>query len=142
MKFKFFKDRVNKLIDERDALAIKRQKINDAKNLANSRIEDKIKKLENEAWKNQIAAVNQIEEVNRQMERVERNIISEKEYVNSVSTYAPEDIQDGVRASFSMQIPSDVVTGRGNLAAKRAAERAAERATTAEHPTHPNVKKV
>lgn len=132
MLFRFFKDRVNKLIDERDALAIKRQKISDTKNLKNSRIEDKIKKLENEAWKNQIAAVNQIEEVNRQLERVERNIISEKEYVNSVSTYAPEDIQDGVRASFSMQIPTDVITGRGNLAAKKAAE----------HPTHPDVKKV
>lgn len=111
-----FKQRneVNKLIEERDRLAFQRQSIDDAKNLANSKIEHKIRALENKAWKNQIKASNAIEEINRKLERIERNIISEKEYVNSVSTYKPEDIHDAVKNSFRNNLSTEVLSGREN----------------------------
>ena len=81
MLFDMFKPRneISKLIEERDKLSFKRQAIHDAKNLANSKIEHKIKALENQAWRNQIKASNAMEEINRKLERVERNLISEKE---------------------------------------------------------------
>ena len=109
-----FKQRneVSKLIEERDRLAFQRQSIDDAKNLANSKIEHKIRALENKAWKNQIKASNAIEEINRKLERIERNIISEKECVNSVSTYRPEEIRAGVKNSFISDIPSNIANNR------------------------------
>lgn len=114
MLFNIFKQRneVNKLIEERDRLAFQRQSISDAKNLANSKIEHKIRALENQAWKNQIKAANAIEEINRKLERVERNLISEKEYVNSVSTYRPEEIREGVKNSFISNIPNNIINNR------------------------------
>lgn len=114
--FRCFKNRVNKLIDERDALTFKRQKISDKKNLVNSQIENKIRKLENESWRNQITATNQIEEINRQLERVERNLNSEKEYVNGISTYKNEEIHQSVRDSFQGCLPTEVVQGRSKKA--------------------------
>ena len=114
MLFKMFKPRneVSKLIEERDKLSFERQHIHDAKNLANSKIEHKIKALENQAWRNQIKASNAIEEINRKLERVERNLISEKEYVNSVSTYGPEEIRAGVKNSFISEIPNNIANNR------------------------------
>lgn len=112
--FKFLKPRINSLIDERDRLAVERQSISDRKNLKNSKIENKIRGLENLAWKNQIEASNAIEEINRKLERIERDIISEKEYVNGVSTYKPEDIHDAVKSSFQNNLPTEVLTGREN----------------------------
>lgn len=106
------RNEVNKLIEERDRLSFERQAIFDAKNLANSKIEHKIKALENQAWKNQIKASNAIEEINRKLERVERNLISEKEYVNSVSTYRAEEIRAGVKNSFTSDIPNSIVNNR------------------------------
>lgn len=106
------KNEVNKLVEERDRLAFERQSIHDAKNLANSKIEHKIRALENEAWRNQIKAANAIEEINRKLERVERNLISEKEYVNSVSTYRPEEIKEGVKNSFTTDIPTNILNNR------------------------------
>lgn len=109
---KLFKSKVNKLVDKRDNLIFKRQKIEDKKNLTNSRIENKMRDLENKAWRNQIIATNKIDDINRKLEKAERDIISEKDYVNSISTFKPEEISVKVRGSFHRNVPSELVNGR------------------------------
>ena len=112
IKLNLFRSKVNKLVDKRDELIFKRQKIEDKKNLTNSRIENKIRDLENKAWRNQIIATNKIDDINRKLEKAERDIISEKDYVNSISTFKPEEISAKVRNGFHRNIPSELVNGR------------------------------
>lgn len=112
IKLNLFKSKVNKLVDKRDELIFKRQKIEDKKNLTNSRIENKIRDYENKAWRNQIIATNKIDDINRKLEKAERDIISEKDYVNSISTFKPEEISAKVRNGFHRNIPSELVNGR------------------------------
>lgn len=109
---KLFKSRVNGLVDKRDRLTFKRQKIEDQKNLTNSKIENKIRDLENKAWRNQIVTSNKIDDINRKLEKTERDILSEKDYVNSITTLSREQIAEGVRKGFHRNIPSEVITGR------------------------------
>ena len=109
---KLFKSKVNKLVDKRDKLIFQRQKIEDKKNLTNSRIENKIRDYENKAWRNQIISTNKIDDINRKLEKAERDIISEKDYVNSISTFKPEEISAKVRNGFHRNIPSELVNGR------------------------------
>lgn len=109
---KLFKSRVNKLVDKRDSLTFKRQKIEDKKNLTNSKIENKIRDLENKSWRNQIITTNKIDDINRKLEKTERDILSEKDYVNSITTLSREQIAEGVRKGFHRNLPSEVVTGR------------------------------
>lgn len=124
--FKLFKDKVSRLIDKRDAVTIKRQKVHDKKNRANSRIEVKIADLEKKAWRNQIMATTTMENLNRQLEKIERDLNSEKEYLNSVPTYKPEDIKASVRASFESQFPTEfpaeLVTGRKSVSTQSRTE--------------------
>lgn len=111
IKVKLFRSKVNKLVDKRAELIFKRQKIEDKKNLTNSRIENKIRDLENKAWRNQIIATNRIDDINRKLEKAERDIISEKDYVNSISTFKPEEISVKVEGSFHRNVPSELVNG-------------------------------
>jgi len=113
--FKLFKDKITKLIEKRDALTIQRQRVQDHKNIANSKIGIQLDNLQKKSWRNQILATTKIEDINRQLEKIERDIISEKQYLNSIPTYKPEDIEEGVRSSFEMTLPAEVVTGRANL---------------------------
>ena len=115
IKLNLFKSKVNKLVDKRDELIFKRQKIEDKKNLTNSRIENKIRDLENKAWRNQIIATNKIDDINRKLEKAERDIISEKDYVNSISTFKPEEISAKVRGSFHRNVSSDLVNGHPEI---------------------------
>ena len=115
IKLNLFKSKVNKLVDKRDELIFKRQKIEDKKNLTNSRIENKVRDLENKAWRNQIIATNKIDDINRKLEKAERDIISEKDYVNSISTFKPEEISAKVRNGFHRNIPSELVNGRPEI---------------------------
>lgn len=115
IRLNLFKSKVNKLVDKRDELIFKRQKIEDQKNLTNSRIENKMRDLENKAWRNQIIATNKIDDINRKLEKVERDIISEKDYVNSISTFKPEEISAKVRNGFRGNILSELVNGRPEI---------------------------
>lgn len=124
---KLFKSRVNKLVDKRDRLTFKRQKIEDQKNLTNSKIENKIRDLENKAWRNQIITTNKIDDINRKLEKTERDILSEKDYVNSITTLNREQIAEGVRKGFHRNIPSEVITGREEYATQPKTEKKAEK---------------
>lgn len=78
------KNEADRIVSEIDKLVTQRQKIIDNKNVKNSEITNKIKALEYKAWQNQVEADSKINALDRQVEKLKRDLNSVKEYVNDV----------------------------------------------------------
>ena len=82
---KLFKSKIDKLASEKRHLKIKKQSIQDKMHEKNSAIETKLAKLENKAQNNKEIADKQCIEIDRQLQKINRDIESEQIYVNSVA---------------------------------------------------------
>lgn len=74
----------DKIVDKMDRLTAKRQRLIDEKNVKNSAIENKMKSLEYKSWSNQVSTDSKCNVIDRQLDKLKRDLKSEKEYVNSV----------------------------------------------------------
>lgn len=82
---KIFKSKIDKLASNKRSLLIKQQNIKDRMHERNSAIETKLKKLENKAQFLKEVADKQCIEIDRQLQKINRDIESEQIYVNSVA---------------------------------------------------------
>ncbi len=78
------KTKADKIVDEIDSLTAKKQKIQNDKNVKNNSIQNKMKALEYQANQNQVKADNIINEIDRKLDKLKRDLQSEKDYVNSI----------------------------------------------------------
>lgn len=85
---KLFKSKIEKLLIEQNKLKVKRQKVIDRKNEANSRIETKLKVLENEAFRIDKVAKGKIAEIDRQYQKNAELMRLEAKYNMKVVTDA------------------------------------------------------
>lgn len=74
----------DRIVSNIDKLTAERQQVIDKKNVKNSAIENKIKSLEYMGWNNQLRADSKVNEIDRKLDKLKRDLQSEKEYVNSV----------------------------------------------------------
>lgn len=88
MIMKLFKSKIDRLLTEQNKLLVKRQKVKDRKNEANSRIETKLKVLENEAFRIDKVAKGKIAEINRQLQKNAELMSLEAKYNMKVVTDA------------------------------------------------------
>lgn len=78
------KTKADKIVDEIDSLTAKKQKVQNDKNVKNNSIQNKMKALEYQANQNQVKADNIINEIDRKLDKLKRDLQSEKDYVNSI----------------------------------------------------------
>ncbi len=78
------KTKADKIVDEIDSLTAKKQKVQNDKNVKNNSIQNKMKALEYRANQNQVKADNVINEIDRKLDKLKRDLQSEKDYVNSI----------------------------------------------------------
>ena len=76
--------KADEIVNKIDRLNAKRTKTIDKKNVKNSAIENKIHALEYKAWSNQVKADNSINQIDRELAKMRRDLQSEKDYINSV----------------------------------------------------------
>lgn len=88
MILKLFKSKIDRLLSEQNKLLVKRQKVKDRKNEANSRIETKLKVLENEAFRIDKVAKGRIAEIDRQLQKNAELMTLEAKYNMKVVTDA------------------------------------------------------
>ena len=77
--------RIDELVKEREALLYQRQENEDKMHEANSKIGTKIKKLENESYRNKIKCDDANAEIDRQVRRITKLISLEGEYVKRLA---------------------------------------------------------
>ena len=77
--------RIDELVKEREALLYQRQENEDKMYEANSKIGTKIKKLENESYRNKIKCDDANAEIDRQVRRITKLISLEGEYVKRLA---------------------------------------------------------
>lgn len=92
----------DKIVDKMDKLTAKRQRLIDEKNVRNSAIENKMKSLEYKSWSNQVSTDSKCNVIDRQLDKLKRDLKSEKEYINSVvpSEDKPRNITSNREASL------------------------------------------
>ena len=78
------KNRADFIVERMDKLTAKRQKVVDQKNVRNSAIENKINALEYKSWSNQVKTDSVCNQLDRELDKLRRDLQSEKDYVNSV----------------------------------------------------------
>lgn len=77
-------NKADQIVNEIDKLTAKKTKLIDEKNVKNSAIENKINALEYKSWSNQVKIDNQCNQIDRTLDKLRRDLQSEKDYVNSV----------------------------------------------------------
>lgn len=85
---KIFKSKIDRLLTEQSRLAVKKQKVIDRKNEENSRIETKIKVLENYSQRVNKTAKNNVAEIDRQLAKNRELLQLEAKYNLKVVTDA------------------------------------------------------
>lgn len=80
-----FGSRIDKLSKEKRKIAFKIEQVNYKKNERNAKRGNKIQILENKCFKDSQEAERKIVELNRQLDKLVRDINSEKIYVNEVA---------------------------------------------------------
>ena len=81
------KSRIDELVNEKERLLFKREKNKNIINEKNSKIETKIKKLENKSYRNRVASDDANAEIDRQVNKINKLIELEREYVNSLADH-------------------------------------------------------
>lgn len=94
---KLFKSKIDKLASEKRHLKIKQQNIKDRMHEKNSAIETKLAKLENKTQYLKEVADKQCVEIDRQLQKINRDIESEQIYVNSVADAEKEVVKTSAR---------------------------------------------
>lgn len=79
------KSKIDRLASQKRGLKIQKQNIQDRMHEKNSALETKIKKLENKAFFLKEVADKQCVEIDRKLQKINRDIESEQIYVNSVA---------------------------------------------------------
>ena len=77
------KSKIDELVNLRESLKIKRQKVMDSMHEKNSAIETQIKKLENKTYHYKVEADAEVADIDRQIVKLTKLIKLEKEYVCS-----------------------------------------------------------
>lgn len=80
-----FKFNIDRLVDEYSRLLIVKTKVQEDTNIMNSKLETKIRKLENKAFANKEQSIREIAEIDRMLGKIERQLDNEKIYINSLS---------------------------------------------------------
>lgn len=88
---KIFRSKIDKLANQKRSLKIKKQNIKDRMHEKNSAIETKLKKLENKAFFLKEVADKQCVEIDRKLQKINRDIESEQIYTNSVADAEKEN---------------------------------------------------
>lgn len=88
---KLFRSKIDKLANQKRSLKIKKQNIKDRMHERNSAIETKLKKLENKAFFLKEVADKQCVEIDRKLQKINRDIESEQIYTNSVADAEKEN---------------------------------------------------
>lgn len=80
-----FKNKIDKMVNKKARLELRKQKIEDKQNEINSAIETKLKRLDNLAWRKKQNATNQTAEIEREIKKLKQLIKVEKEYVAKIN---------------------------------------------------------
>jgi uncharacterized coiled-coil DUF342 family protein len=88
---KLFRSKIDKLINKKEGLANKKQKIKDIMYETNSKIETKLKRYENLAQRNKADADNKINDINREIDKITKLIDVEKTYVQGIENSETTD---------------------------------------------------
>lgn len=78
-------NRIDKLVKDNEVLVVERQRVQDKQNETNSKIETKIKELENLAYRNKQEADAKVAELTRRIEKNQEQIDLEAKYYNKVA---------------------------------------------------------
>lgn len=76
---------IDKLVKENERLVVERQKVKDKQNETNSKIETKIKELENLAYRNKQEADAETAKLTRKIEKNQEQIDLEAKYYNKIA---------------------------------------------------------
>ena len=77
--------KIDELVNQKEALLFKREKNENRMHERNSAIETQIKKLENKTYRNKVATDAANADIDRQVNKINKLIELEKEYVNSIA---------------------------------------------------------
>lgn len=81
----YFKFNIDELVDEYAKLLIIKSNIEERANIRNSNIETQIRKLENKAFALKEESKREIDEIDRTLGKIERQLDNEKIYINSLN---------------------------------------------------------
>jgi len=79
------KSRIDELVGDKESLLFLREKKKNKIHEANSKLETKIKRLENKAYRNKVTLDDYKAEIDRQVRKINALIELEREYVNSLA---------------------------------------------------------
>lgn len=91
---KFFKSKIDKLARKKRMCALKKEQIQHEMFERNSARETKIKKLENKCFNDKVIADRKVIELDRQIDKIIRDISSEQIYVNAVAESEKDDYKN------------------------------------------------
>lgn len=77
--------KIDELVKQKEALLLKREKNENRMHEKNSVIETQIKKLENKTYRNKVSTDAANADIDRQVNKINKLIELEKEYVNSIA---------------------------------------------------------
>lgn len=100
---KLFQRKLDRLVQEKQGLEIKKQRIKDKTKTKNSVLETKIDKLTAKTWDNKQVENKLVKEIDRKLDKIARDIESEKIYTNQV---ADEETVDYLKKELSKKIAS------------------------------------
>lgn len=100
---KLFQRKLDRLVQEKQGLEIKKQRIKDKTKTKNSVLETKIDKLTAKTWDNKQVENKLVKEIDRKLDKIARDIDSEKIYANQVADeetkdYLKKDLQERISA--------------------------------------------
>lgn len=100
---KLFQRKLDRLVQEKQGLEIKKQRIKDKTKTKNSVLETKIDKLTAKTWDNKQVENKLVKEIDRKLDKIARDINSEKIYANQVADeetkdYLKKDLQERISA--------------------------------------------
>ena len=122
---KLFQRKLDRLVQEKQGLEIKKQRIKDKTKTKNSVLETKIDKLTAKTWDNKQVENKLVKEIDRKLDKIARDIDSEKIYANQVADEETKDylkkggglvridIEDTI--GLDVRIPSGNETGANDL---------------------------
>lgn len=85
MKIKTKRIGIDELVKQKEAYLYERQCNEDAMHEKNSKLETKIKKLENKAFRNKVECDDRNNEIDREVKRINKLIELEREHANAIA---------------------------------------------------------
>lgn len=79
--------RIDELVNEKERLLFRKEKNTNSMHEKNSKIETQIKKLENKSYRNKVATDDANAAIDRQVNKINKLIELEREYVNSLADH-------------------------------------------------------